>query len=140
MNQSKRLFLSAALFGATLLTALPCLAAGEVYPVNVPKKYPLSYAAYKKIIPRAWRNAAWVYRLQGTAGPVRTVDYRGKKFVLGTVCKPHDCAGNQLTFLVAVDGSAAYALANSFDLTKTKDVVVGKPDAEAMKILAKGLE
>ena len=130
----------AAIFATTLITSLPCWAAGEVYPVNVPKKYPKSFAAYQKIIPITWRNAAWVYRLEGTAEPVRIIDYSGRKFVLGHVCKPHDCADNQLTFLVAVDGSAAYALANSFDLTQAKDVIVGKPDAEAMKILVKGLD
>lgn len=124
----------------TPFTALPCLAAGEVYPVDVPKKYPVSFAAYKKILPKAWHNAAWVYKLEGTAEPVRTIDFNGRKFVLGHVCKPHDCAANQLTFLVAVDGSAAYAQANSFDLTQGKDVIVGKPDAEAKKILAKGLD
>ena len=148
MNQSKRLFLSAALFATTLcttlctisLTALPGLAAGEVYPVDVSKKYPVSYAAYQKIIPKAWHNAAWVYKLEGTAEPVRTIDFSGRKFVLGHVCKPHDCAANQLTFLVAVDGSAAFAQANSSDLTQSKDVIVGKPDAEAKKILAKGLD
>jgi hypothetical protein len=144
MNQSKRLFRSAALFAATLfttsLTALPGLAAGEVYPADVAKKYPKSFAAYQRIIPAAWRKSAWVYRLEGVAEPVRVIDYSGSKFVLGQVCKPHDCGANQLTFLVAVDGSAAYAQANSFDLTQAKDVVLGKPDAEAKKILAKGLD
>lgn len=122
------------------LTALPGLAAGEVYPADVAKKYPKSFAAYQKIIPIGWRKAAWVYRLEGTAEPVRTIDYSGRKFVLGHVCKPHDCADNQLTFLVAVDGTSAFAQANSTDLTQAKDVVLGKPDAEAKKILVKGLD
>lgn len=152
MKQSKRLFFSGTLAGITLFstlltafiatsfTASPCLAAAEVYPVDVPKKYSVSYSAYKKILPKSWHNAAWVYKLEGTAEPVRTIDFSGRKFVLGHVCKPHDCADNQLTFLLAVDGSAAYAQANSLDLTHGKDVIVGKPDAEAKKILAKGLE
>jgi hypothetical protein len=159
MKQSKRVFFSVTLAGVTLFTTLsvslftslfatianpfttlPCLAAGEVYPVDVPKKYPVSFAAYKKILPKAWHNAAWVYKLEGTAEPVRTIDFSGRKFVLGHVCKPHDCADNQLTFLLAVDGSAAYAQANSLDLTQGKVVIVGKPDAEAKKILAKGLD
>jgi hypothetical protein len=124
----------------TSLTALPGLAAGEVYPADVAKKYPKSFAAYQKIIPITWRKAPWVYRLEGVAEPVRTIDFSGRKFVLGHVCKPHDCADNQLTFLVAVDGTVAFAKANSFDLTQAKDVVLGKPDAEAKKILAKGLD
>lgn len=144
MNQSKRLFRSAALFAATLcmtsLTVLPGLAAGEVYPADVAKKYPKSFAAYQKIIPIGWRKAAWVYRLEGTAEPVRIIDYSGRKFVLGQVCKPHDCADNQLKFIVAVDGTTAFAQANSIDLTQAKDVIVGRPDAEAKKILAKGLD
>lgn len=159
MKQSKRLLFSVNLAGITLfttlfvslfttlvavfiaspITTLPCLAAGEVYPVDVPKKYPVSFAAYKKILPKAWHNAAWVYKLEGTAEPVRIIDFSGRKFVLGHVCKPHDCADNQLTFLIAVDGSAAYAQANSLDLTQGKDVIVGNPDAAAKKILAKGL-
>lgn len=144
MNPSKRLFLSVALFVSTLFvalhTALSCWAAGEVYPADMPKKFPKSFAAYQKIIPITWRRTAWAYRLEGVAEPVRTIDFSGRKFVLGHVCKPHDCADNQLTFLVAVDGTAAFAQANSLDLTQAKDVVLGKPDAEAKKILAKGLE
>lgn len=130
----------AVIFAMTSLTALPGLAAGEVYPADVAKKYPKSFAAYQKIIPITWRKAAWVYRLEGVAEPVRTIDFSGRKFVLGHVCKPHDCADNQLTFLVAVDGTVAFAKANCFDLTQAKDVVLGKPDAEAKKILAKGLD
>lgn len=160
MKQSKRLLFSVNRAGITLfttlfvslfttlvatliaspITTLPCLAAGEVYPVDAPKKYPVSFAAYKRILPKAWRKAAWVYKLQGTAEPVRIIDFSGRKFVLGHVCKPHDCADNQLTFLIAVDGSAAYAQANSLDLTQGKDVIVGNPDAAAKKILAKGLD
>lgn len=130
----------AVIFAMTSLTALPGLAAGEVYPADVAKKYPKSFAAYQKIIPAAWRKSAWAYRLEGTAPPVRTIDYSGRKFVLGNVCKPHDCGANQLTFLVAVDGTTAFVQANSFDLTQGKDVLVGNPDAEAKKILAKGLD
>ncbi len=130
----------AVIFANTLLTSLPGMAAGEVYPADVAKKYPKSFAAYQKIVPTAWRKSAWVYRLEGVAEPVRIIDYSGRKFVLGQVCKPHDCADNQLKFLVAVDGTTAFAQANSIDLTQAKDVIVGKPDAEAKKILAKGLD
>ncbi len=127
------------IFANMLLTSLPGMAAGEVYPADVAKKYPKSFAAYQKIVPTAWRKSAWVYRLEGVAEPVRIIDYGGRKFVLGQVCKPHDCADNLLTFLVAVDGTTAFVQANSIDLTHAKDVIVGKPDAEARKILAKGL-
>ncbi|CAN5124397.1 hypothetical protein BH11CYA1_BH11CYA1_16370 [soil metagenome] len=144
----KRMVLSEALlatalivsFGTSLTSTLPCRAAGEVYPVQVPAKYPKPFAAYKKIIPVAWRKASWVYTLQGTAEPVRTIDFKGRKFLLGHVCKPHDCGANQLTFLIDLDGSTAYALANSFDLTHAEDVMVGSPDPETIKVLRKGLE
>ena len=133
--------LAASLLVAPLLiSVLPIWAADKVYPVMVPHKYPKPFAAYKKIIPVAWRKAAWVYSLQGTAEPVRTIDLKGKKFLIGHVCKPHDCGGNQLTFLMAIDGSEAYAFANSFDLTKTEDVMVGAPDPETVKVLRKGLD
>jgi len=110
--------------------------AAEEYPADLSKKQPAAFHAFQKIVLPVYAKAKWVYQLFGTASPYKIIDFEGKKFVFGEVCKPHDCADNNLKFLSAVDGSAAFALLKSTELTRGKDVILGKPNEAAKKILA----
>jgi hypothetical protein len=108
------------------------------YPPDMIKKYPKSFHAFQKLIPARWAKIPWVHDLEGTGIPVQSLDFEGKKFMLGRVCRPHDCAGNDVTFLLSEDGATAYARVNSVLLTKGKDEVFGKPSAAALKLLVNG--
>jgi hypothetical protein len=63
--------------------------------------------AWRRIVPPAYRHADWVYGLFGTSGEVRTLISPGKRYFLGSACKPHDCLNHGVAFLIATDGSRA---------------------------------
>ena len=109
--------------------------ADDEYPGDLRKKHPAAYKAYSKVVPRRYRKVTWIYRLQGTAGPVSQADVGGKTFYLGMVCQPHDCGDNEVAYLIAADGSAAYGLLHSSNYAKPGDVTFGTPDEPARKLL-----
>lgn len=43
----------------------------------------------------------------GVAGPLKPIAVDGRKMQASTVCKPHDCAGNELHVLFSLDASSA---------------------------------
>ena len=87
------------------------------------------------VVPVRFRKVAWIYRLQGTETPVSQVDLGGKSFYYGMVCQPHECGDNEVAYLIAVDGSAAYGLLRSSNYAKSGDVMFGAPDDAARKLL-----
>jgi len=102
---------------AALLLALVAVTAARAddpnnYPFNLAKTNPKALAAWQHVVPDRLKRIAWVYRLDGTADQMRRVEIAGKPYLLGWVCKPHDC-GNQLAFLVAVDLSRAAGVVRS---------------------------
>ena len=114
-------------FGGT-----PALA--EEYSFDLRKNHPVALAAWVKQVPSTYRTSDWVYRLDGTTSPMEEVTMQGRVFYYGSVCKPHDCGGNNVVFLIADDGSAAYGLLASETLG-VKARIFGAPDAEARQLL-----
>lgn len=45
----------------------------------------------------------WVRTGQGTSTPLQEVVIDGQKYTLGQMCKPHDCADNQLIVIFSPD-------------------------------------
>lgn len=80
------------------------------YTSQFPEKHAVLMAEYRRMVPGYLRTTPWINDLNGTAGPLIIVSLRGKHYFGGSICKPHDCADNRLTFLVAVDGSRAVAV------------------------------
>ena len=119
--------LAAALFGQAIATA-------EDYAFDLRKAHPAAFAAWTKIVPGMYRKNDWIARLDGTTGPMEQVTMRGRVFFYGSVCQPHDCAGNDVAFLAAEDGSAAYGMLSSDNLG-VKQRIFGAPDAEARQLL-----
>ena len=118
----------------SLISARPALA--EEYPFDVAKKYPASMRAWQTLVPSDFRRAPWIFRLDGTAGPMDTVSVHGRVFLYGSVCKPHDCAGNFVAFLLAKDGGEAFGELSS-DTLGAKNRYFGTPDAEVRGLLDK---
>lgn len=93
------------LVGCTMAGVLASGAAlADDYPDGLEASAPAAMRAFQAIVPARYRKAAWVYRFNGTASPMQTVQFGGLPFWLGEVCKPHDCGGNEVTFLIAKDG------------------------------------
>jgi Inhibitor of vertebrate lysozyme (Ivy) len=126
---------------------LACLTAGmfcqtvafaEDYAFDLKKKNPGALAAWMKIVPTSYRKSDSIDRLDGTTTPMDQVTMQGKVFYYGSVCQPHDCAGNNVAFLIAEDGSAAYGMLSSNNFG-VKARIFGAPDAEARQLLTEKL-
>lgn len=87
-----------------------CAAAAQAqeptYPYDLARKNPAAFAAWRKAVPAPYRRVEWIARLAGTATPMTTTMIDGKPAYAGSVCKPHDCGGNFVAFLIAGDGSS----------------------------------
>src|SRR5947209_4272393 len=105
--------------GAMIATlAVACMigastALADDYAFDLGKANGKAMQAFQRLVPARFKRTAWIYRFAGTTSPMQRVTYQGRPFLLGEVCKPHDCAGNEVAFLIAVDGSAAYGLLRS---------------------------
>jgi hypothetical protein len=90
---------------------------------------------WSSIVPQRYADYRWIKYLDGTTAPVDRVIIAGRSFVLGSVCWPHNCGGNFVAFLVAVDGSEAYGMLRSAELN-VADEIFGSPDENKRKMLA----
>jgi hypothetical protein len=97
---------------------------------------PVHYQAYLKILPVRLKRTAWFGRFDGTGMPVERVAVDSKVYFAGGICKPHDCADNYLTFLVATDGSRAVAMVKATE-TGGQIVELGGPTKAERQFMAK---
>ncbi len=126
------IFATLALIAA--LAAAPASAA-QPYPFDLPKMAPMAMAAWRKAVPAAFRRVGWIGDFAGVGlGPVESHRIGGLEFLVGSVCKPHDCADNQVAFAIAADGSAAYGLLRA-RTPRADNVVIGGPPPPALRAL-----
>ncbi|RDI36149.1 inhibitor of lysozyme (Ivy) [Gluconacetobacter liquefaciens] len=67
-------------------------------------------APYRRAYVVMQRFPDWISRGQATSTPVARVVTGGHSYLLGHLCKPHDCDNNQLDIVFAADGHAAWGL------------------------------
>jgi Inhibitor of vertebrate lysozyme (Ivy) len=106
------------------------------YPWDLRKKMPIHYRAYLKVLPAALKRTPWFGRFDGTGMPVEQVAVDSKVYFTGAICKPHDCADNYLTFLVAADGSRAVAMVKARE-TGGQIVELGHPTPAERQFMAR---
>ena len=80
-------------------------------------KRPQAFAAFRAILPDAYRADRWAYDLDGTSEPIEITTLDGRPYALGFSCKPHDCTDNSLAFLAALDGSRAVVMVQATERT-----------------------
>ncbi|HEY9679921.1 MAG TPA: Ivy family c-type lysozyme inhibitor [Drouetiella sp.] len=119
--------------------ASPAVFAAENYPFEIKKANRPALRAYQKIVPPKYMAMPWIYTLEGTSPPMSVTKFNGKDYYYGSVCMPHNCGGNDVVFLIAKDGSSAFGLLRSEDLTKGKEVEFGAHNDAAKKLLEKQL-
>ena len=132
--------------GAGLLAAGSLLCAGisvqaaspgmPEYPWDVRKRMPVHYQTYLKILPARLKRTAWFGRFDGTGMPVERVAIDSKVYFAGSICKPHQCADNYLTFLVEADGSRAVAMVRATE-TRGQIVELGNPTTVERQFMAR---
>jgi Inhibitor of vertebrate lysozyme (Ivy) len=106
------------------------------YPWDLRKKMPVHYQAYLKILPARLKRTAWFGRFDGTGMPVERVVVDSKVYFAGGICKPHECADNYLTFLIAADGSRAVAMVKATE-TGGRVAELGNPTTAERQFMAK---
>lgn len=78
------------------------------------KNYPALIPTWHTILPNQYRNSDidhnWIYNLDGTNSSVKITAINGENFFIGSVCKPHDCGGNNLVFLISINSPKAYGM------------------------------
>ncbi|MBB2205781.1 hypothetical protein HLH27_12255 [Gluconacetobacter takamatsuzukensis] len=79
----------------------------------------------------------WVSRGQAISTPVTRVATGGHTYLLGHLCKPHDCGNNQLDIVFAAEGHAAWGLLHTRpdDRHPFLQSWLGNPDEEIQALL-----
>lgn len=77
------------------------------YSFNLGVADPPAMRAFQAVIPDAFKKIEWLYGLKGVGRPMKKVTIENRIYLLGFVCKPHDCGANNVVFLAAEDGSSA---------------------------------
>ncbi len=119
-------------FFVALASASAALA--QTYPFDIRKTNSFAFGAWRRIVPGEYGALPWIASLDGVAGPLDRVTLRKKQFYYGKVCIPHDCGGNFVAFLIAVDGSEASGLLNSRALG-VGHRIFGAPQGDARRLL-----
>jgi len=74
--------------------------------------------------------------LNGTSAPSTTVSVGGELYLLGWVCKPHDCGGNELYALFAPGARQAWGLL----ISGGKRSWLGRPDPAIQAAILSGVQ
>lgn len=80
---------------------------------------------------------SWVTTARATSVPVSNFSLDGKSYIMGHMCRPHNCAAEQLEVVFAKDHSAAWGLLSIKGETSLKQSFLGAPDAAMQKALLK---
>jgi len=85
------------------------LASPRGHTFNIPDYYPEGYKLWRAAtahIPVSERP--WVRSLQGTASDVRQVNIAAEQYLIGWVCEPHNCGGNEAVVLISRDQKRSF--------------------------------
>ncbi|MBS1101788.1 hypothetical protein JK202_01960 [Gluconobacter sp. Dm-62] len=83
---------------------------------------------------------SWVTTAQATSVPISNFNLGGKPYFLGHMCRPHDCAAEQLEVVFAKDHSAAWGLLSLKGEKSLRQNFLGAPDADMQKVLLKAYQ
>ncbi|MFT8420456.1 MAG: Ivy family c-type lysozyme inhibitor [Gluconacetobacter sp.] len=94
-------------------------------------------APYRRAYVVMQRLPDWVSRGQATSTPVARLVTSGRSYLLGHLCKPHDCDNNQLDIVFAADGHAAWGLLHTRPNERQPFLQswLGNPDQEMQALL-----
>ncbi|OLF53546.1 lysozyme inhibitor [Pseudomonas chlororaphis] len=125
---------SSVLLAGLALSLMASAASAEQYLPDVVSKAP-----YKTAYAQMLAFPSWVSKAEGTATPVEKVSAGGSHFTVGHMCKPHDCADNQLIVVFSADGKQSWGLlaTRSADAKVFNKQILGNPDAVVAALLSK---
>ncbi|MQU04708.1 lysozyme inhibitor [Pseudomonas helleri] len=134
-SKSVKTAITLAYVGASLLSGV-ANAQTPQYLFDVTGKSP-----YKQAYQDMLAFPEWVRTGQGTSTPLQEVVIDGQKYTLGQMCKPHDCADNQLIVIFSPDKKKAWGLlaTRSTDGQSFNTQLLGAPEAAIKEYLNKTL-
>jgi len=125
---------------AVLLLAAPAANAMDKDPYLFDMLKEPSYLAAWKAMLKGEQVPSWVASyaktFDGPSTPSKTVQLDGKAYLLGYVCKAHDCGDNQLNVLFAPAGKQAWGLLH----TGSDEKWLGKPAADIQAAIKSNLD
>ncbi|MFE8874544.1 Ivy family c-type lysozyme inhibitor [Acetobacter persici] len=77
----------------------------------------------------------WVTRAAATSSPAETLKQNGKTYLVGHLCKPHDCADNQLDVVFSDKDKATWGLLSRRYGKTLYQMPLGEPDADTLAAL-----
>ncbi|GAN91654.1 hypothetical protein Gbfr_043_035 [Gluconobacter frateurii M-2] len=95
----------------------------------------LNHSGFKEAYKAMITLPAWIVSGKGTSTPVEYFKQNGKTYALGHMCKPHDCAAQQLELVLATDHSGSWGLLSIKANNALKQTVLGSPAPEIEKVL-----
>lgn len=126
--------------GAVSAPVVRAMARG--YTFDVPENYPAAFALWRRQVrgmPLDDRD--WARTLNGTASPVRQVSIGGVDYLLGWVCEPHNCGGNEALVVIRPEQDRVFGLIRLTGSNReVTDRVVGAASATEERCLAFFLE
>ncbi|MDN6550567.1 MAG: inhibitor of vertebrate lysozyme family protein [Enterobacterales bacterium] len=104
---------------------------------------------WQKMVKGQKNLPVWARKGSGTSTPPEWVTWQGKKYQVGNICKPHDCANNFM--YVAFSNDKKQACGVSLEIADTHDPLdhpskyakyqwLGKPDSQMKAMLTKQIE
>ncbi|MFT9425279.1 MAG: Ivy family c-type lysozyme inhibitor [Acetobacter syzygii] len=77
----------------------------------------------------------WVSGLKATSVPVEKTSIDGKPYLLGHMCKPHDCADYQLEVIFTPDGHKAWGFLSVVNNGTLYQMPLGEPTQPVLEAL-----
>ncbi|MCX2561806.1 Ivy family c-type lysozyme inhibitor [Acetobacter farinalis] len=77
----------------------------------------------------------WVTKAAAVSVPTKTLTQDGRTYLIGHLCKPHDCADHQLDVVFSADGKTTWGLLSRRYGKTLYQMPLGEPDAETLAAL-----
>jgi len=104
---------------------------------------------WQKMVKGQKNLPVWARKGSGTSTPPEWVTWQGKKYQVGNICKPHDCANNFMYVAFSNDKKQAWGV--RVEIADTPEALdhpskhakyqwLGKPDSQVKAMLTKQIE
>lgn len=77
----------------------------------------------------------WVTKASAVSVSTETLTQDGKNYLVGHLCKPHDCADHQLDVVFSEDGKATWGLLSRYYGKTLYQIPLGEPNTETLAVL-----
>ena len=103
---------------------------------DLAKGYPTLFRNYQAMLPPEFREASWLYQLDGVTLSIdEGMMIGGVPFIRVYGCKPHDCGDEQVSLVFSTDGKTGAIKVRSKELTEGRAAFFGSSDPALRRIV-----